>query len=206
MKILQQIKRLSLATVIIGFISGILFISYPEQCIKYVSLSVGIALIGLSVAGIIGYFLDKTSTFSLVMGIILGIIGIVVCLRYKQVISFIVAVIGIFIICAGVVNLVTGLKVISRSIVFGWITLFMSVATIVFGVIAILNAAALSETLVRIIGVGLIIYSVLDLIAYFEVRSIAKEVKQAVDSVSDVETEGTIVSEGDDIVIEQIEE
>ncbi len=206
MKILEQIKKLSLATVIIGFISGILFISYPAQCIKYISIAVGFAFIGLAIAGIVNYIFDRASTFSLITGIILGIIGIIICIRYKQVISFIVIVIGIFIISAGITNLVTGLKVIRNSIIFGWITLLMSIVTIVFGVIAVLNASALTETLVRIIGIGLIIYSVLDLIAFFEVRSIAKEVKQTVDAYKDIETEGEVVAQDDDVTIEQIEE
>lgn len=206
MKILQQIKRLSLATVIIGFIAGIAFIAYPEQCIKYISLAVGIAFIGIGIAGVISYFLDKASTFSLVTGILLGIIGIIVCVRYKQVLSFIVVIIGIFVISAGITNLVTGLKVIRKSIFFGWFTLLMSCATIVFGVIAILNSTALTEALVRIIGVGLIIYAVLDLVAFFEVRSLAKEVKQSIDAVSDIETDAEVVSQSDDVIIEQIEE
>lgn len=206
MKILQQIKRLSLATVIIGFIAGIFFIAFPAQCIKYISLAVGIAFIGIGVAGVISYIFDRASTFSLIMGILLGIIGIIICVRYKQVISFIVVVIGIFIIAAGITNLVTGLKVIRKSLFFGWFTLFMSVATIVFGLIAVLNSTALTETLVRIIGVGLIIYAVLDLVAFFEVRSLAKEVKQSIDAVSDIETDAQVVSQNDDVIIEQIED
>lgn len=206
MKILQQIKRLSLATVIIGFISGILFITYPDKCIKYISLAVGAAFIAIAIAGIIGYIIDKASTFSLVSGILLGIIGIVICFMYKQVISFIVIVIGIFIITAGLTNLITSLKVIRHSVFFGWTTLLMSLASIVFGVIAILNSTALSETLVRIIGIGLIIYSVLDLIAFFEVRALAKQVKKEVDSIQDIETEATVIEDADDIVIEPTEE
>lgn len=206
MKILEQIKRLSLATVFIGFIAGILFISFPDKCIKYISLAVGIAFISLGIAGVIGYIIDKASTFSLITGILLGIIGIIICVMYKQVISFIVIVIGIFIITAALTNLITGLKVIKRSLFFGWTTLILSVATLAFGVIAILNSTALSEALVRIIGVGLIIYSVLDLIAFFEVRSLAKEVKKAVESTQDIETQGELLSEADEVIIEPTQE
>ncbi|MCR5207154.1 MAG: DUF308 domain-containing protein [Eubacterium sp.] len=198
MKILEHIKRISLVTVVLGFVAGILFIAYPDKCIKYISLAVGVVFISLAVASVINYLLDRSSAFTLVCGIILGIIGIIICARYKQVISFIVVVIGIFIIGAGIINLVTGLKTVRRSLFFGWFTLLSSVAVIVFGVIAVLNSTALSESLVRIIGVGLIIYAVLDLVAFFEVRSIVREAKKTAEALQDVETDATVVEEEPD--------
>ena len=112
-------------------------------------------------------------------------IGIIVCIKYEQVVSLIVAVIGLFVMSAGITNLITGFKVIKRTVVMGWVTLLMACVTIVFGFVALTNSSAVSESLVRLIGVGLIIYAVIDLIAYFEVRSLVKEVNKAVDEVID---------------------
>ena len=185
MNILEKIKQLSLVTIVIGFLSGILFIAFPDKCIKYISITVGVAMIALAIAGIVGYLTKKNSAFSLVGGVLLGLIGIIVCIKYEQVVSLIVAVIGLFVMSAGITNLITGFKVIKRTVVMGWVTLLMACVTIVFGFVALTNSSAVSESLVRLIGVGLIIYAVIDLIAYFEVRSLVKEVNKAVDEVID---------------------
>ena len=185
MNILEKIKQLSLVTIVIGFLSGILFIAFPDKCIKYISITVGVAMIALAIAGIVGYLTKRNSAFSLVGGVLLGLIGIIVCIKYEQVVSLIVAVIGLFVMSAGITNLITGFKVIKRTVVMGWVTLLMACVTIVFGFVALTNSSAVSESLVRLIGVGLIIYAVIDLIAYFEVRSLVKEVNKAVDEVID---------------------
>lgn len=185
MNILEKIKQLSLVTIVIGFLSGIMFIAFPDKCIKYISITVGVAMIALAIAGIVGYLTKKNSAFSLVGGVLLGLIGIIVCIKYEQVVSLIVAVIGLFVMSAGITNLITGFKVIKRTVVMGWVTLLMACVTIVFGFVALTNSSAVSESLVRLIGVGLIIYAVIDLIAYFEVRSLVKEVNKAVDEVID---------------------
>ena len=99
-----------------------------------------------------------------------------------------------FIISAGIINLLAGVKFVATTLIFGWITMILSVAVIIFGLIAILNSGELTESLVQLIGAGLIVYSVLDLIAFFEIRSIVKSVKNAVKS-NDVITEGEYIDE-----------
>ncbi len=185
MNILEKLKQFSLVTIVIGFLSGVLFIAFPDKCIKYISITVGVAMIALAISGIVSYLIKKGSVFSLVGGVLLGLIGIIICIKYEQVISLIVAVIGLFVMSAGITNLITGFKVIKRTVVMGWVTLLMACVTIVFGFVALTNSSAVSESLVRLIGVGLIIYAVIDLIAYFEVRSLVKEINKAVDEAVD---------------------
>lgn len=195
MKILAQIKKLSLATIVIALAAGILFVAFPAKCIKYISLAVGIAFIATAVVGIIGYLIDKTSVFSLGTGIVLGIIGIIICARYRQVLSFIVIMIGIFVLAAGIVNLITGLRTLTKSKLFGLITVILSLAIIVFGAIAITRSRELTEALVQFIGVGLIIYAILDIVAFIEVKALVREAKNQVEATGDIETEGTVIEE-----------
>ena len=195
MKILAQIKKMSVATIILSILGGVLFIGFPEQCIKYISLAVGIAFITIGIVGIVNYLVDKSSGFGLATGIIVGLIGIIICVRYKQLISLIVIVIGIFIIATGIFNLFTGIKVIRSSIFFGWVTFFLSIATVIFGIIAVTKSNELTVSIVQFVGVALLVYAVLDIISFIQVRRLVKQVKSTIESTSDLETDGTIVQE-----------
>lgn len=195
MKILNQIKKYSIGAIIAAFGVGILFLLFPDKCITYTSLAVGIGFILMGIVGIISYLADKTSKFTLVLGIITLIVGIVICIKYQAIISIIVAIFGIFILITGVFNGVTSIKVIASSLVSGWITLFLSVVTCVFGVIAITKSTQLTQAIVQFIGFALIVYGVLDVFAYIQVKKIAKDVKTVIESNSDIETQGTIVEE-----------
>jgi uncharacterized membrane protein HdeD (DUF308 family) len=195
MNVLKEIKKYSLVSVIIAIVIGILFVAFPGKCIKYMSLAIGIALIIMGAVGIINYFAKKSSGFTLALGIIIFIVGIIVCAKYRAIISIIVVIFGIFILATGMFNFATGIKVIASSLVSGWVTLILSIATSIFGIIAITKSTELTETIVQFIGVSLIIYAILDIIAFVQVRKLAKSL--SVDS-DDIETDATIIEETDE--------
>lgn len=198
MKILKEAKKYSLVIIGICAVVGLLFLLFPSQCIKYMSLAVGIALIIMGGAGIVGYFLNKYGGFTLALGIISAIVGIVICVKYKAIISVVVGILGIFILATGLFNLVTGIKIIVSSIVSGWITLVMSVAEVVFGIIAITKSTQLTEGIVQFLGVALLFYAVLDLIAFFQVRKIFKSAKDVIAESGDIITDAEIIEETDE--------
>ena len=204
MKFVAQVKKISIASIIISIILGILFIAFPDKCITYGSLAIGISLILLGVAGIIGFFIDKSSSFTLALGIVSVIAGIVLCIRYKEIISFIVILLGIFILASGIFNFFTSLKIIASSLIFGWFTFALSIITCVFGVIAITKSGALTITIVQVMGVALLVYAVMDIVSYIQVKKLANEVKKAVEATEDIETEAEIVEETDEKEAETI--
>lgn len=69
--------------------------------------------------------------------------------------------------------------------------MLLSVITIIFGIVTITKSAQLTDGIVRFIGAALIVYAVLDLVTYIQVNSKVKQVKDAVDSISDIEVEAT---------------
>ena len=201
MGVIQNIKKLSLASILISVIFGIIFIAFPAEVMTYLSLFLGGAMILLGVVAIINYIIERSTAFTLVLGILAIILGIIVCTHYKEIISIMVIVFGIFILTSGIFNFFTAIKVIASSLVMGWVTLFLSIATSVLGIVAITRSGSFSEALVQLIGVALIVYAVLDIIAYIQVKRIAKNVKDTVDAVTatdDIETTGTIVEETDE--------
>ena len=201
MKLLQKVKKFSLATIVISAVLGIVFIIFPAQVMTYLSLFLGVAMILLGVAAVINFLVDRSSAFTLVLGILSAILGIIVCTQYKAIISIMVIVLGIFILAAGIANFFTAIKIIASSLVFGWLTLGLSIATSVLGIVAITQSGSFSEALVQLIGAALIVYAVLDIVAYFQVKKLASDVRDSVEvamDTDDIETTGSIVSETDD--------
>lgn len=198
MKFLQEVKKMSLATIIVSAVLGILFIAFPSQSIKYLSLIVGIGLIAIGIAAVVSYCIDKRAKFTLVLGVIVLICGIIICAKYREIINLIVMIFGIFILASGIVNLVTGLKAAVISRAAGITTVVLSVISIIFGIVAITKSAALTDGIIQFIGVALIVYAVVDAVTYFEVKNLFGSVKKAVDDVGDIETDATIVEENDE--------
>lgn len=188
---LKGLKRFSIATIIVSAIMGVLFIAFPSKCIQYISLVVGVSLIVTGIISVVSYIAERDTKLPLVLGTISLISGIIVCAKYRAIISIIVVVLGIFILTSGIVDMVTSIRSIMLFRKSGWFTMLLSVITIVFGIVAITKSAQLTDGIVRFIGAALIVYAVLDLVTYIQVNSKVKQVKDAVDSISDIEVEAT---------------
>lgn len=188
---LKGLKRFSIATIIVSAIMGVLFIAFPSKCIEYISLVVGVSLIVTGIISVVSYIVERDTKLPLVLGTISLICGIIVCAKYQAIISIIVVILGIFILTSGIVDMATSIRSIMLFRKSGWFTMLLSVITIIFGIVAITKSAQLTDGIVRFIGAALIVYAVLDLVTYIQVNSKVKQVKDAVDSISDIEVEAT---------------
>ena len=183
---LKGLKKFSISTIIVSAVLGVLFIAFPDKCIQYISLFVGAALIVIGAVAVVTYLLDRNTILPLVLGLIVLVTGIVICAKYRQIISIIVVIFGIFILISGLVDFVASFKSIAILRLSGWFTLVLSVITIIFGIVAITKSAALTDSIVRFIGAALIIYAVLDLVSFIQVNAMAKKIKQKIDAQSDI--------------------
>ena len=188
---LKGLKRFSIATIIVSAIMGVLFIAFPSKCIQYISLVVGVSLIVTGIISVVSYIIERDTKLPLVLGTISLISGIIVCAKYRAIISIIVVILGIFILTSGIVDMATSIRSIMLFRKSGWFTMLLSVITIIFGIVAITKSAQLTDGIVRFIGAALIVYAVLDLATYIQVNSKVIQVKDAVDSISDIEVEAT---------------
>lgn len=186
---LKGLKKFSISTIIVSAVLGVLFIAFPDKCIQYISLFVGAALIVIGAVAVVTYLLDRNTILPLILGIIVLVTGIVICAKYRQIISIIVVIFGIFILISGIVDFVASFKSIAILRLSGWFTLVLSVITIIFGIVAITKSAALTDSIVRFIGAALIIYAVLDLVSFIQVNAMAKKIKQKINEGSDIVVE-----------------
>ncbi|WP_177918175.1 DUF308 domain-containing protein [uncultured Eubacterium sp.] len=195
---IKGLKKFSIATIAVAVVLGIVFIAFPSQCIDYISLIVGISMIAIGVIAIVTYIADRSSVLPLLLGIPLLICGIIVCARYRAIISIIVVLFGIFITTSGLVNIATSMRSLAFNGVAGWLTMALSVVTVIFGIVAITKSSQLTDGIVRFIGAAFIVYAVLGIVSLIQVKHMTDKVRKAVDSVSDIEVDATVESEQDE--------
>lgn len=189
---LRRIKKFSIATIITASIVGVLFIAFPAKCIEYISLVVGATFIVIGAISIISYLINKESVLPLALGIIVAIVGIIICVKYRQIISIIVIIFGIFILTSGIVDLVTSIRSLTLLRKSGWFTMLLSIITIIFGIIAITKSSNLTDTIVQFIGVALVVYAVLDLVTLIQVNNAARKIRQKAEKQNDIVVDATI--------------
>lgn len=181
-KILSAVKKYSIIFFIAAAVIGVLLIAFPEFMLAYAALFIGISFIVCGLFGIISYIVKKDSVFALILGIIAAISGLIICLAYQQIMTVIVFLLGIILLVGGVTDLVTSAYVaISRH--RSWIlTVLLSVASIALGVMAISNPFDTQNKLIQVVGVGLIIFAIVDLISYIQIKVIEKQVKKTLEA------------------------
>lgn len=179
-KILTEIKKYSLIGAIVLAVLGVLLIAAPGKMLRYTAFIIGGVCIACGVYAIISYIVNKASSFVLTLGIISTITGIVICAAYRQIVSIIIFILGIILLAGGVVDLVNSVYVaVSRR--RSWIlTVILSVASIVLGIISITNPFDTQEKIVQFVGAGLVVFAVVDIIAYIQVMAISKEVQSKI--------------------------
>lgn len=198
MKILSNIKNISIATIVLSIVIGLVFIFFPAQCMKYTALILGVGLIVVGLWAIISYFVKDSSVLILTLGIIVAICGIIICVKYKAIISLIMVVFGVFILTSGIVDLLTGIRSVFTFKVGGLVTIALSIATIVLGVLAITKSTQLSEGIVQMIGIALLVYAVLDTVAFVEVKRIVGRAKDTTEATGDIQTDAVVIEDADE--------
>lgn len=169
-----KIKNLSLITIVAGLAIGILLLLQPGETVQLVSMLCGITVIMLGVGAWISYFSKVKSTILAILGTLAIILGIILCVKYKSIISVVLFLFGIFILISGIVDFVSAIEA-KRNDLKSWIvSLIMAAATIILGLLVIVRPFGSMLVITRLLGAGLIIYAVMDLISFIQIKKIVK--------------------------------
>lgn len=178
-KFFKELKKYSIITIIVTAALGVLLIAKPDQMIAYTSLIIGVAVILSGVVALINYLVKKDSKLPLVMGIIAVISGVIICCAYRQIVSVMIFFMGIILLVGGILDLVNSIDVAKRHYRSWIFTVILSIASIVLGILSIVNPFDTQSKIVQLIGSGFLIFAVLELSAYIQVQIIAKKVAEA---------------------------
>lgn len=180
------LKNLSLITMIAGLITGIILIAKPEQSVQFICIIFGAVLILLGIGSVISYFTKLKLTFLAVIGVILVIIGVMVCIRYERLVSAVIFLFGLFVTISGIVDFVSALDARKNNLKSWIFSIVMSVGVTILGIVVLVNPFDSAILLTRLLGLSLIIYAMLDLITLIQVRKIFKLKTVKLDGVDEI--------------------
>ena len=198
-KFMKKFLRSSIITSTVLILLGFLLIFQSETTIMMISYVIGGVLVAIGVLALIRYVRAGESPalrneLDIVYGTVTIIFGIIIIKNYQMIASIIPAVIGIAIIIssAGKLNYAFQLKTEENRM---WkTTMILSIISTIFGVFLLFNPFKAAMGIMKIIGVFIIIYAILDLISTIAIKSNVSRIQKAVEETI---TDAEIVSEND---------
>lgn len=162
-------KKYDLLTSIVLLILGILLLFVPGNIITTIIRIFGIIILVLGLLSILNASKNKKNNTDLIYGILICILGLVFISNPQVIASIIPFILGIWIILRSIFRLQFVSTLRSTSIDFIK-PLVINIITLLLGITLVINPFKGAETLIRIIGIFLIVYSGLDILDYYFTR------------------------------------
>ena len=192
-KLMKQFVKSSIITSTILVILGILLVFQSETTVMTISYIIGGILVAAGALALIRYVRNAQgpefrNELDIIYGIVTIIFGIIVIKSYQAVASIIPIVIGIGIIIssAGKLNYAFQLKANQNEL---WkTTMVISIISTICGIILLFNPFKAALGIMKIIGIFIIIYAILDLISTIAIKSSVVRIHKAVEeTITDAE-------------------
>jgi uncharacterized membrane protein HdeD (DUF308 family) len=148
-------RLLFISSGIISIIIGIVLLAWPEATVTVLAILLGIDLILLGVAILIGSFAAATSTGGTILGSLLGVLailaGVAVFGRPLQTAAALVVIVGMFWVVGGIIEVVTGLfgGVVGSRL----LAVLSGAVSIVFGLVLLSWPGPTLAVLIWLIGI-----------------------------------------------------
>lgn len=180
---IKSMYRTSMIFSIVLLIVGIFLLIKPETTLYAISYLVGIILIIWGIVPVISFFSDKENQnyleFSFICGVFALIFGIIVMINPSIIGSIIPLLIGIWMVINGVTKLQYALSV-KKLGMDATTPIIISLVILICGILLIFNPFGGAVILTKLIGVFLIIYSVLDIVECYTLKTTFKSVEKNV--------------------------
>ena len=164
-----------LAFGIITLLVGILTVAWPGRTVLVVAVLFGIQLFVAGIFRLVMAFTDKGEGHRVAYALI-GIFSILVgilCLRHLfQTVAALALILGIVWVIVGVMDFFAGVFIKGMP-QRGW-TIFMGVLGFVAGLVVLMQPAISLVTLAWVLGIWLIVYGTMEIIASFGLRKVVK--------------------------------
>lgn len=199
--LLIKIKNLSIITIIASVVIGLVLLIWPDESITAVSILTGATTILLGVTAWISYFAKEKSVILATAGTVCIIVGLIICVKYQSIIAILLFLFGVFITISGAVDLITSFYSKASGLGTWGVSTLLSIAVLVLGVVIMINPLHTSQALVRLVGAGLLVYAVVDLVTFIQVKKAAKEIKEEFKNIEPpiVDAEARAVGQDDEI-------
>ena len=177
-------------------ILGVLLFFESEATIVSISYIIGGILIAIGVLGVMRFINSlkkEKQDLELVYGIVTVILVIIVISNPKAIASIIPFAIGILIVISSSTKLQYSLELKKEKNDLWTTTMILSIITMICGILLIFNPFKGAELIMKIVGVIIFVYAILDIISTISIKRTVKKIHTAIEE--SVVTEAEIVEE-----------
>lgn len=175
----KSMYRMSVVFSIVLFLLGVFLLVQPETTLNVVSYTIGTFLIIWGIIPVLTFLSNKDNNkyleVSFIIGVFALIIGIVIMLNPKLIVSIIPFVIGVWMVINGITKLSYSLSLNKENDARN--SIILSILILVCGIILVFNPFSGAVVLTQVIGISVIMYALIDLADCFTLRKIIKQTK-----------------------------
>lgn len=185
----------SICASIILMILGLLLIFQSEVTITTISYIIGAVLIALGVLALIRFIksakniTEMNFNLDIIYGLVTVILGIVIITNPKAIASILPIVLGIAIVINSASKLQYAFILKNDNNDMWKTTMIIAIVSAICGVILLFNPFAGAVLIMKIVGIFIVVYSVLDIVSTVIIKKNVDEFKTVIDSVEVEEAE-----------------
>ena len=185
----------SICASIILMILGLLLIFQSEVTITTISYIIGAALIALGVLALIRFIksakniTEMNFNLDIIYGLVTVILGIVIITNPKAIASILPIVLGIAIVINSASKLQYAFILKNDNNDMWKTTMTIAIVSAICGVVLLFNPFAGAVLIMKIVGIFIVVYSVLDIVSTVIIKKNVDEFKTVIDSVEVEEAE-----------------
>lgn len=185
----------SICASIILMILGLLLIFQSEVTITTISYIIGAALIALGVLALIRFIksakniTEMNFNLDIIYGLVTVILGIVIITNPKAIASILPIVLGIAIVINSASKLQYAFILKNDTNDMWKTTMIIAIVSAICGVVLLFNPFAGAVLIMKIVGIFIVVYSVLDIVSTVIIKKNVDEFKTVIDSVEVEEAE-----------------
>ena len=140
---------------------GIMMLARPDEVMGAISILLGVIFIAMGILKLVDYFSgDRTDNYMFALSVILIIVGIIIMFCSEFIMSAFRAIIAVWIIYSGIMNLQTTIVWKDYKSKLWLTTLILAIVTIIAGIYILANMGSVVQT----IGIATIMYGIIDII------------------------------------------
>lgn len=160
-KFLKKSSWTDIVVSLIFILFGAMLIASPEMVQAMIAILLGAVFIAMGIFRLINYMTSgRTDNYSLAIGIVASITGIIIMFCSGIILSVFRIIIAVWIVYSGIMNLQTTIVWKDSKSKLWWISFVLSILMIIAGIYVMVN----SGTILQTIGIIIIAYAIINII------------------------------------------
>ena len=183
---MKNISKSSMLTSLLLLVLGILLVFESELTIKTISYVIGAVLVAAGTFALVRYFNNNkkgfdTTELDILYGIVTIVLGILVIANPHAIASIIPIVLGIAIIISSAIKIQYAFDLKKSENDMWKTTMVIAIIGTICGIVLLFNPFEGAVMIMRIVGIFILIYAILDLISTYIIKKNVDEFKNTIE-------------------------